>query len=91
MNNLQILWALLDYGSDLNCINEKGDTPLVDLLRLTLYSVFYPGYRQAIELCIYENPNHQKNLDAVRLGITLDQYLDRRQSNIKLGGICDGL
>ena len=86
MDSPVVLRALLDYGIDFNCINEKGNTPLVDLLREAVNTVFNHGYRQAIELYIFENPKHEKCLDAVSLGIKLDQYLDNQLLNYKFGG-----
>ena len=69
-----VIKAMLDLGSDVDVTDFNGNSPLIHLLKERWW-LFCEGFRETLELLIYENPSLYLNRAAVYLGLKQDAYI----------------
>ena len=70
--NKHVVQAMLDLGADVDSRKTNGYTPMERLIDNEIYQAI-PGFREAIELLIFENANTELNENAVEMGIEVDK------------------
>ena len=79
------LKQLMDLGASVNCMDEKGMTPLIHLINMNIYHK-YPNPRETEELYIYQNPDIEAHKSIISYAIKADQISHKfKYDNIASG------
>ena len=65
--------SLIELGSDIDKVDFNGNSPLLHFLSKR-HNI--TGFRETLEILLFENPDKCLNKDAVRKGIELDAHLE---------------
>ena len=69
----QVVTAMLELGADIDVTDIHGNTALIQLIMEKRW--YCEGFRDTLELLIYENPSLYLNRSAVYLGLKQDTYM----------------
>ena len=75
--------GLLEIGSDIDKVDLSGNTALLHLLSKRRYT---EGFRETLEMLLYENPSTDKNINAVREAIILDAHFETNKGTLNWNG-----
>ena len=81
-DNLDSLKAILDFGWDVNSVDNEGQTFFSHLLE-RMSETPYPVYREVLELVIFHNPDISKHKSAISYALKADLRLYKLTMTVK--------
>ena len=78
-----VIRGLLEIGSDIDKVYLPGSTPLLHLLSKRRYT---QGFRETLEMFLYENPSTDLNINAVTEAIVLDEHFETNKCILHWNG-----